>query len=428
MHIDKVRLLNIGAFRGILEVDLHPQLVVLAGPNGCGKTTFLKAVWGVLADFFRRLRGVAQLPYGMPGKFFLQEKIGFGNEAGYVEPCGAALLLMLRDPMVLGFDIFDDEPCLSHGVDWITLDGAERLMADLRAFMGGGTNVPLIFFVEARRSIKFMKETLEPNDEKMSLSSLPTSPVSDFSALFAWFKLREDIENERRLHEDAEHRDRALSAVRGAITRAVPGFAGDTLFYRRRSEEFVIKKGAEERSFGQLSAGEQMFIVLVGDIARRLALASPWLMDPLLGEGIILIDEVEQHLHPTWQRTILKKLVEIFPNCQFIVTTHSPTVLSEVAAESIIELVQGAEGITARRPDASYGLDVGAILEDVMGASARPVEVKAQIEALLQRIESGEELEEARRELSALERLIGPEDRELVFARALLRRKEVLGR
>jgi predicted ATP-binding protein involved in virulence len=171
-----------------------------------------------------------------------------------------------------------------------------------------------------------------------------------------------------------------------------------------------------------------MFIVLVGDIARRLALASPGLEDPLLGEGIILIDEVEQHLHPTWQRTILKKLVEIFPNCQFIVTTHSPTVLSEVAAESIIELVPGPEGITARRPDASYGLDVGAILEDVMGASARPVEVKAQIEALLQRIESGEGLDEARRELSELERLIGPEDRELVFARALLRRKEVLGR
>ncbi len=190
----------------------------------------------------------------------------------------------------------------------------------------------------------------------------------------------------------------------------------------------MIRKGREELSFGQLSAGEQMFIVMVGDIARRLALASPGLEDPLQGEGVILIDEIEQHLHPRWQREAIRRLPKIFPNCQFIVATHSPTVLSEVKPESIIALSPGEDGITARHPDASYGMDVNAILEDVMGVESRPVEVKAQIEALLQKIEAGQALGEARVELEVLEQLIGGDDRELVFARALLRRKEVLGR
>ena len=64
--------------------------------------------------------------------------------------------------------------------------------------------------------------------------------------------------------------------------------------------------------------------------SRRLSIANPLLDNPLLGEGVVLIDEIELHMHPSWQRNVLKQLRETFPNIQFIITTHSPIVLSEV--------------------------------------------------------------------------------------------------
>ena len=78
------------------------------------------------------------------------------------------------------------------------------------------------------------------------------------------------------------------------------------------------------------------------DLARRLAIANPWLGENALeGEGIILIDEIDLHLHPQWQRRVLPALTQTFPNCQFIVTTHSPQVLSEVPGESVFILENG---------------------------------------------------------------------------------------
>jgi predicted ATP-binding protein involved in virulence len=81
-------------------------------------------------------------------------------------------------------------------------------------------------------------------------------------------------------------------------------------------------------NFNQLSQGEKS-LILVGDIARRLAMMNPKLDNPLLGKGIILIDEIDMHLHPQWQRSIIQRLQTTFPNCQFILTTHSPLVISD---------------------------------------------------------------------------------------------------
>ena len=80
---------------------------------------------------------------------------------------------------------------------------------------------------------------------------------------------------------------------------------------------------------------KKSLLALVGDIARRLILANPSLENPLYGEGIVLIDEIELHLHPKWQREVINKLREVFPNIQFILTTHSPQVISEISRECL---------------------------------------------------------------------------------------------
>lgn len=76
--------------------------------------------------------------------------------------------------------------------------------------------------------------------------------------------------------------------------------------------------------------GEKCTISLFGDLARRMALANPGRENPLEGTGVVLIDELELHMHTSWQRKVLGVLKETFPNIQFIITTHSPQILGEL--------------------------------------------------------------------------------------------------
>jgi predicted ATP-binding protein involved in virulence len=96
---------------------------------------------------------------------------------------------------------------------------------------------------------------------------------------------------------------------------------------------------------------------MVGDLARRLAIANPGLKNPLYGFGVVLIDEIELHLHPKWQREIIPALTRTFPHCQFIVTTHSPQVVGEIKPQGIYILEKTENGIIVQRPQSSYGRD-----------------------------------------------------------------------
>ncbi|MDM8525382.1 AAA family ATPase [Desulfococcaceae bacterium HSG8] len=111
------------------------------------------------------------------------------------------------------------------------------------------------------------------------------------------------------------------------------------------------KKNNSEFSIEQLSDGEKCLIALIGDIARRLAIANPSLDDPLQGKAVILIDEIDLHLHPSWQRMILPGLLATFPKCQFVITTHSPQVLGETDARHIFLLHRNEQDqIVCSRP------------------------------------------------------------------------------
>ena len=88
----------------------------------------------------------------------------------------------------------------------------------------------------------------------------------------------------------------------------------------------LVDKHGVSLDLSQLSDGERSFLAMICDLGRRLAMANPdrqVLSDPLHGAGVVLIDELELHLHPKWQREVRQKLRKTFPNIQFIATTHS---------------------------------------------------------------------------------------------------------
>ncbi|MDF5724390.1 MAG: AAA family ATPase [Rhizonema sp. PD37] len=246
----------------------------------------------------------------------------------------------------------------------------------------------------------------------------------DFKGFFEWFRNTEDLENELR-RDNPGYRDKQLSAVRRAIASLQPDFSD--LRVARSPLQMTVKKQGQEFIVNQLSDGEKCLLAMVGDLARRLAIANPGDLDPLQGSGVILIDEIELHLHPKWQRQIIPALTRTFPNCQFIITTHSPQVVSHVKPDSLYLLQATSNETVVQQPESSFGRDSNSILEDIMGVPERPPEIQNSLRDLFRLIEQGD-INRARQLRKDLADEIGEDDPEFVRADVLIRRKEILNR
>ena len=150
----------------------------------------------------------------------------------------------------------------------------------------------------------------------------------NFHDFFIWFREMEDIENESLRNTGHLQKDKRLEAVRNSIATVFDGYSDFKV--QRNPKSFVINKGEEKLDFNQLSDGEKSYMALIFDIVRKLAMTHPSLETPLNGAGIVLIDEVDLHLHPSWQREVIDKHKQLLPNCQFFISTHSPHVVSSV--------------------------------------------------------------------------------------------------
>ena len=168
--------------------------------------------------------------------------------------------------------------------------------------------------------------------------------ATDFKRFFSWFDLQED--EERRQHErdrNFRYKNKQLKFVKDASEI----FIGDK-FSNPRTEthplRFVVNDchDGKELRIEQLSDGYKMIIAMVADIASRMAEANPDMVNPLYAQGVVLIDEIDLHLHPLWQRKVLQQLHETFRYVQFIVTTHSPSIV--LGAADIAQVLKLEDG------------------------------------------------------------------------------------
>jgi len=238
-----------------------------------------------------------------------------------------------------------------------------------------------------------------------------------FDDFFAWLREREDLENER--VRDGLGELPELHAFREAVTRVADGFEKPRI--RRKlpgvsdTPIFTIEKHGVERPFSALSEGERNLILLVADIARRMAIfGAPGSAFDV--PALILIDEIELHLHPKWQREILGRLLHVFPNAQFVVTTHSPIVVSEIERENL-RVLNDFKLVTTEH---GRGRDVNQVLEDTFGVSIRTREVEEKFREIKGLVDD-ENYDAALEALDELEKEIGDEP-DVVYYRTLATR------
>jgi predicted ATP-binding protein involved in virulence len=183
-----------------------------------------------------------------------------------------------------------------------------------------------------------------------------------------------------------------------------------------------VNKGKVSLRIEQLSDGEKCTLALIGDLARRLSLANPAGGKPLEGTGVVLIDEVELHMHPKWQREILAKLKKTFPNIQFIITTHSPQVLGEIDSDINVFSLKMEEGnLEYMNVSPLKGWDSNYILEDYMGTLSLNRETRELITSMYVDFDN-QRYDDAKNKALRLERLTASAHEEVVKINILLKR------
>lgn len=243
----------------------------------------------------------------------------------------------------------------------------------------------------------------------------------DFSEFFCWFRARQEYENSIKVEDDSYY-DSQLEAVRRAIVKVL-GEEFEKVKMKIKPLDFVAIKKGTELSISQLSEGEKCTLALVGDIARRLAIANPSRLNPLEGTGVVLIDEVDLHLHPKWQLKIVPLLQEIFPNIQFVVTTHSPKVLGELDDRfNIFRLNEVDDEIRIEKMKPMLGWDTNHILKEFMDTPNVSISTSKLIRAIRDNIKD-ENYDYAEELVDQLCKMTDGLNEEVVRARAIIARR-----
>jgi len=171
-----------------------------------------------------------------------------------------------------------------------------------------------------------------------------------------------------------------------------------------------------------------MLIYIVADIAKRLTIYSENKKDALKGVSLVLIDEIDLHLHPSWQKSVAKALSATFPNVQFVITTHSPLILNHLKTESILVLEDGKCIPLSEKYKSfnSYGADLEDILKIVQGTeNLLPKDIQQKLDEINTKLNEGA-IEEAKGLIENLKTLTDPNQPELKKAETQVQYKELL--
>ncbi|EOF8195420.1 retron Ec78 anti-phage system effector ATPase PtuA [Yersinia enterocolitica] len=210
---------------------------------------------------------------------------------------------------------------------------------------------------------------LKQSVENGVTSMLPLLEETQKKLLTAQMR-KEALQSVNMLNETAQ-----MDIVSRAITTVVPSISRIWVETASGADIIKVTNDLQDVTIEQLSDGQRVFLALVADLARRMIMLNPLLKNPLEGRGIVLIDEIELHLHPKWQQEVITVLRSVFPNIQFVITTHSPIVLSTTETRCIREFRENNESgelFLDIPPIQTKGSENSEILEQVMGVLSTP--------------------------------------------------------
>ena len=365
------------------EFDFQPGMNLLVGVNGAGKSTILDTLCVLYSYLLPKITRSEDQPIA-----FNDSDIQLHRDS-----LEAHLSLMVSN---VPFDFQIEKRQGRSRTENIKPDNP-NILAPLQRQL----NQPIVAYFSIRRSHPIDRDPGEKSsagDQRSAFADALRHRELNVREFADWWLVQEALGKEA---PNGPY-GRRLRVLNDAVTSFLDD-CHDLRAVREPQTTLVLDKGRKMLDVRMLSDGERSMIALVLDLARRLTLANPKLDDPLReGRGVVLIDEIDLHLHPRWQRTIVDKLTRTFPNCQFIATTHSPQIVGEISPDNIILIENGK----ATRPDQSLGMDTNWILRHLMGVSERDEETKRKLENIEALIED-EQYDAATQKIDDLRRRLG---------------------
>ncbi len=332
----KINTIEIQNFKGFENntFSFNPNMTVLIGDNGKGKTSILEALSFVLGTFFIGVDGVPKRPLKQNEK----RKIVFSPESFEIQlpfKINVQQTLLGKEYHYFRESVKEKgQPSYINAKPLI--DKAKELTNQVRAGEKE-VNLPLIAYYDTTRTTrKSEKIAYEKIKSKLKAYHNVLNLEKSKYAFLEWFKTQENVTGKKFKREID---DLLYKAFTKTITDMIPEWT-DIQFNPRMDDIVGQLKNGEWMSFGMLSDGYQNIIRIAADIAYRAITLNPHLGINAVKEtdGVVLIDEIDMHLHPKWQKTVIADFKRTFPNIQFIVTTHSPFIVQSLKADEIINL------------------------------------------------------------------------------------------
>ncbi len=381
LKINTLYLDNYRAFEDF-SISFDERLTVLVATNGKGKTAILDAISASFGTFVNAtgLANGVRLTRDDVRKFKardtqsneMEEKYPLVVKAsGYIDDNFAEWIREYKKPKS-SLTSKDTKQLIAYG----------KKISELVSH-GKKTNLPLISYYGTGRLWAQGRRTFDKkNNETSRLSGYIDclDSYSSYKSFKTWYEYICKSELEMKIEaiekEYINLPKNEFTTMRKAIQEAVNeviynNSSWKDIVYRQKAKAIIMDHDEHgELSVTQLSDGIRSMIGLVADIAYRTIKLNPHLQNaPKETSGIILIDEIDMHLHPKWQQTVLTDMMKAFPLMQFIVTTHSPQVLSTVKKEQI-RILDDNRVIT---PSAhSSGEDSSVLLAEIMGVLPLP--------------------------------------------------------
>ena len=343
MRLEKLSLSNMRLFGkpGIcIDFEKDKNIAIFLGDNGSGKTTIMDSIINLLSPFMSEF----------PGSSITQFS---DSDIHKVDR------LHIADSLTVEADIETESGNVTHVIRSrrgmtdperaTDLRGIKEYAESIISCVKDGRSVefPLIAYYGTGRGYLQMPErrrNFADVFERWDAYIGAPQPDTDFKRFINWYDLQEDDERREKINRnDINYESPSLNVVRSALS----SFMGKRCSNPRilnKPLRFVVDETLDDGTMRELrleemSDGYKIVIAMVADIASRMIEANPVSngSNPLEASGIILIDEVDLHLHPKWQRKILNQLSKTFPNIQFIVTTHSPIIV--IGAAEIAQVI-----------------------------------------------------------------------------------------
>ncbi|MGY4636159.1 AAA family ATPase [Pseudomonas sp. TE24901] len=424
----KLERLTLANYRGFDQIDLDfsPDITVIAGINGVGKSGILKALSSAMSLALPKLTVSKEAPLGLSDTDIQSDKSGLSvavnlsfDAADVIVDLGRAAPLALgaaeslqkrRDELRFAtretkkgskeeqkiedeIHLIDTQLKQTSGITAVRILPNDHAVSeeDLIADFKTRQKQPLTVLYSTTRFLSRLPPVL-PKTKRMdtataydkSLSQLEVS-LNDFANWYRVIAAGAQTEIKVRLFQQLEK----------AVKTFLPEVS-DLRLHEERPPRFSVFKSGKVYFLEQLSDGERGLLALVFDLTRRLAIANPESINPIAeGVGLVLIDEIELHLHPSWQRRILRLLQTTFKQCQFVITTHSPQVIGQIKPDKLRLLHHDESGkIVLATASQSFGMDSSWVLQNIMGVPARDYETEQRLSAIYQAIDD-DKFEEA---------------------------------